>query len=156
MTTFNKNIKNNYTFCNVLSLVWCQIPTNPVLETHSFRWYSSFFFSFFFFVSSASHLSWCCCLFSGSRKLGEVKALHRKDPRGKERNTAVTEMSGFGNKFSSYSMTQLNELLEDDDKLNSIVQEMEEVSHYNNITISLGFSAALFQCQSLCLAFASL
>ncbi|XP_021477640.1 vacuolar protein sorting-associated protein 37B [Oncorhynchus mykiss] len=36
-------------------------------------------------------------------------------------------MSGFGNKFSSYSMTQLNELLEDDDKLNSIVQEMEEM-----------------------------
>ncbi|KAJ8379294.1 hypothetical protein SKAU_G00000720 [Synaphobranchus kaupii] len=36
-------------------------------------------------------------------------------------------MSGFGNKFSSYSMTQLNELLEDDEKLNKIVQEMEEV-----------------------------
>ncbi|KAJ8286155.1 hypothetical protein GJAV_G00035150 [Gymnothorax javanicus] len=36
-------------------------------------------------------------------------------------------MSGFGNKFSSYSMTQLNELLEDDEKLNNIVQEMEEV-----------------------------
>ncbi|KAI1900941.1 hypothetical protein AGOR_G00055010 [Albula goreensis] len=36
-------------------------------------------------------------------------------------------MSGFGNKFSSYSMTQLNELLEDDEKLNKIVEEMEEV-----------------------------
>ncbi|XP_035291596.1 VPS37B subunit of ESCRT-I a [Anguilla anguilla] len=36
-------------------------------------------------------------------------------------------MSGIGNKFSSYSLTQLNELLEDDEKLNSIVQEMEEV-----------------------------
>ncbi|XP_041755974.2 vacuolar protein sorting-associated protein 37B-like [Coregonus clupeaformis] len=36
-------------------------------------------------------------------------------------------MSGFWNKFSSYSMTQLNEMLEDDDKLNKIVQEMEEM-----------------------------
>ncbi|XP_061117341.1 VPS37B subunit of ESCRT-I a [Conger conger] len=36
-------------------------------------------------------------------------------------------MSGFGNKFSSYSMTELNELLENDEKLNTIVQEMEEV-----------------------------
>lgn len=36
-------------------------------------------------------------------------------------------MSGLENKFSSYSMSQLNELLEDDEKLNNIVQEMEEV-----------------------------
>nr|XP_046202877.1 VPS37B subunit of ESCRT-I a isoform X1 [Oncorhynchus gorbuscha] len=36
-------------------------------------------------------------------------------------------MSGFWNKFSSYSMTQLNEMLEDDDKLNKIIQEMEEM-----------------------------
>ncbi|KAG7480820.1 hypothetical protein MATL_G00060270 [Megalops atlanticus] len=36
-------------------------------------------------------------------------------------------MSGFGNKFSSYSLTQLNELLEDDEKLNKIVQEMDEM-----------------------------
>ncbi|XP_041691738.1 vacuolar protein sorting-associated protein 37B-like [Coregonus clupeaformis] len=42
-------------------------------------------------------------------------------------------MSGFGNKFSSYSMTQLNELLEDDDKLNSIVQEMEEMQEVQQI-----------------------
>ncbi|KAL0979180.1 hypothetical protein UPYG_G00181800 [Umbra pygmaea] len=36
-------------------------------------------------------------------------------------------MFGIANKLSSYSMTQLNELLEDDDKLNKIVQEMEEM-----------------------------
>ncbi|XP_029572443.1 vacuolar protein sorting-associated protein 37B [Salmo trutta] len=36
-------------------------------------------------------------------------------------------MSAFWNKFSSYSMTQLNEMLEDDDKLNKIIQEMEEM-----------------------------
>ncbi|KPP74362.1 vacuolar protein sorting-associated protein 37B-like [Scleropages formosus] len=36
-------------------------------------------------------------------------------------------MSDFGDKFSSYSLTQLNNLLEDDDKLDKIVQDMEEV-----------------------------
>ncbi|XP_012992258.2 VPS37B subunit of ESCRT-I a [Esox lucius] len=36
-------------------------------------------------------------------------------------------MSCIANTFSSYSMTQLNELLEDDNKLNKIVQEMEEM-----------------------------
>lgn len=38
------------------------------------------------------------------------------------------EIFGFTSKFSSYSMTKLNELLEDDDKLNEIVKEMDEVS----------------------------
>ena len=38
------------------------------------------------------------------------------------------EMAEFNEKFSSFSMTQLNELLEDDEKLNSIVKEMNEVS----------------------------
>ncbi|XP_072515764.1 VPS37B subunit of ESCRT-I b [Salminus brasiliensis] len=33
----------------------------------------------------------------------------------------------FTSKFSSYSVTQLNELLEDDEKLNSIVKEMDEM-----------------------------
>ncbi|XP_064867756.1 vacuolar protein sorting-associated protein 37B-like isoform X1 [Oncorhynchus nerka] len=42
-------------------------------------------------------------------------------------------MSGFGNKFSSYSMTQLNEMLEDDDKLNKIIQEMEEMQDVQQI-----------------------
>ncbi|KAL2092453.1 hypothetical protein ACEWY4_012251 [Coilia grayii] len=36
-------------------------------------------------------------------------------------------MSGFGSKLSGYTMTQLNELLEDDDKVNKIVEDMEEV-----------------------------
>lgn len=38
------------------------------------------------------------------------------------------EIFELTSKFSSYSMTQLNELLEDDDKLNEIVKEMDEVS----------------------------
>ncbi|XP_076125611.1 VPS37B subunit of ESCRT-I a [Alosa pseudoharengus] len=38
-------------------------------------------------------------------------------------------MSGFGNKLSGYTMTQLHELLEDDDKLNTIVGDMEEVQN---------------------------
>ncbi|XP_064827280.1 vacuolar protein sorting-associated protein 37B-like [Oncorhynchus masou masou] len=42
-------------------------------------------------------------------------------------------MSGFWNKFSSYSMTQLNEMLEDDDKLNKIIQEMEEMQDVQQI-----------------------
>ncbi|XP_060765422.1 VPS37B subunit of ESCRT-I b [Neoarius graeffei] len=37
------------------------------------------------------------------------------------------EIFELTSKFSSYSMTQLNELLEDDDKLNEIVKEMDEM-----------------------------
>ncbi|TSM28083.1 Vacuolar protein sorting-associated protein 37B [Bagarius yarrelli] len=37
------------------------------------------------------------------------------------------EMFGLTSKFSSYSLTQLNELLEDDDKLIQIVKEMDEM-----------------------------
>ncbi|XP_054457028.1 VPS37B subunit of ESCRT-I a [Anoplopoma fimbria] len=36
-------------------------------------------------------------------------------------------MSSFSNKFSAYSMTQLNEILEDDEKLTKMVQEMDEM-----------------------------
>lgn len=36
-------------------------------------------------------------------------------------------MSNFSNKFSGYTMTQLNEILEDDEKLTKMVQEMDEV-----------------------------
>ncbi|XP_071760446.2 VPS37B subunit of ESCRT-I a [Centroberyx gerrardi] len=36
-------------------------------------------------------------------------------------------MSSFSNTFTAYTMTQLNELLEDDEKLTKIVQEMEEM-----------------------------
>lgn len=36
-------------------------------------------------------------------------------------------MSSFNNKFASYSMTQLNEFVEDDEKLAAMVQEMDEV-----------------------------
>ncbi|XP_023253504.1 vacuolar protein sorting-associated protein 37B [Seriola lalandi dorsalis] len=36
-------------------------------------------------------------------------------------------MSSFSNKFSAYTMTQLNEILEDDDKLTKMVQEMDEM-----------------------------
>lgn len=37
-------------------------------------------------------------------------------------------MSAFNEKFNEFTTTQLNELLEDDDKLNSIIKEMDEVS----------------------------
>lgn len=37
------------------------------------------------------------------------------------------EVFGLTSKFSLYSMTQLNELLEDDDKLSEIVKDMDEV-----------------------------
>ncbi|XP_062310119.1 VPS37B subunit of ESCRT-I a [Osmerus eperlanus] len=36
-------------------------------------------------------------------------------------------MSSFGSMFNSYSIAQLNELLEDDEKLNRFVQDMEEI-----------------------------
>ncbi|XP_061586484.1 VPS37B subunit of ESCRT-I a [Cololabis saira] len=36
-------------------------------------------------------------------------------------------MSSFSNNFSAYSMTQLNECLEDDEKLTKMVQEMDEM-----------------------------
>ncbi|XP_051278057.1 VPS37B subunit of ESCRT-I a [Dicentrarchus labrax] len=36
-------------------------------------------------------------------------------------------MSSFSNKFSAYTMTQLNEILEDDEKLTKMVQEMDEM-----------------------------
>ncbi|XP_056313827.1 VPS37B subunit of ESCRT-I a [Danio aesculapii] len=36
-------------------------------------------------------------------------------------------MAGFENKLSSYTLTQLNELLEDDDKLNKFIDESEEI-----------------------------
>ncbi|XP_059192418.1 VPS37B subunit of ESCRT-I a [Centropristis striata] len=36
-------------------------------------------------------------------------------------------MSSFSNKFSAYTMTQLNEILEDDEKLTNMVQEMDEM-----------------------------
>ncbi|XP_070690523.1 VPS37B subunit of ESCRT-I a [Pempheris klunzingeri] len=36
-------------------------------------------------------------------------------------------MSNFPNKFDAYTMTQLNEILEDDEKLTKMVQEMDEM-----------------------------
>lgn len=36
-------------------------------------------------------------------------------------------MSNFYNMFGAYTMTQLNEMLEDDDKLTKMVYEMDEV-----------------------------
>uniref|UniRef100_UPI0037E7E8E1 VPS37B subunit of ESCRT-I a n=1 Tax=Semicossyphus pulcher TaxID=241346 RepID=UPI0037E7E8E1 len=37
-------------------------------------------------------------------------------------------MSSFNTKFSGYTMTQLNEMLEDDEKLTKMVQEMDEMN----------------------------
>lgn len=39
-------------------------------------------------------------------------------------------MARFGNKLSAFSITQLSELLEDDEKLSSIVLDLEEVRVY--------------------------
>ncbi|XP_026177950.1 VPS37B subunit of ESCRT-I a [Mastacembelus armatus] len=36
-------------------------------------------------------------------------------------------MSSFSNRFSAYTMTQLNEILEDDEKLTKMVQDMDEM-----------------------------
>lgn len=36
-------------------------------------------------------------------------------------------MSAFSSKFGAYTMTQLNEFLEDDEKLTKMIQEMDEV-----------------------------
>lgn len=36
-------------------------------------------------------------------------------------------MSAFSSMFSAYTMSQLNEILEDDEKLTKMVLEMEEV-----------------------------
>lgn len=36
-------------------------------------------------------------------------------------------MSNFNNVFGTYTMTELNEILEDDDKLTKMVYEMDEV-----------------------------
>lgn len=37
------------------------------------------------------------------------------------------KMTSFSNKFGAYTMTQLNEILEDDEKLTKMVHEMDEV-----------------------------
>ncbi|XP_021457742.1 vacuolar protein sorting-associated protein 37B [Oncorhynchus mykiss] len=42
-------------------------------------------------------------------------------------------MAEFTDKFSSFTMTQLNELLEDDEKLNSIVKEMNEMCEVQQV-----------------------
>ncbi len=39
-------------------------------------------------------------------------------------------MAGFENKLSSYTLTQLNELLEDDEKLNKFIDDSDEVSFF--------------------------
>lgn len=44
------------------------------------------------------------------------------------KDTAVPDMAGFVNKLSSYTLTQLNELLEDDEKLNKFIDDSDEVS----------------------------
>lgn len=47
---------------------------------------------------------------------------------GQRERTTATKMSVFPNKFGSYTRTQLDEILEDDEKLTKMVLEMEEVS----------------------------
>lgn len=56
-----------------------------------------------------------------------------RDPQTRvrsEKDTAVPDMAGFENKLGSYTLTQLNELLEDDEKLNRFIDDSEEVSFF--------------------------
>lgn len=48
---------------------------------------------------------------------------------GREANLRqdAADMSSFGGDFSTYTLMQLNDLLEDEDKLSKIVEEMQEV-----------------------------
>jgi len=58
---------------------------------------------------------------------------HRRRRRVRSvKDTAVQDMAGFENKLSSYTLTQLNELLEDDEKLNKFIDESEEVSLFSS------------------------
>lgn len=51
----------------------------------------------------------------------------RRGTTDEEKRTTRAKMSSFSNKFGAYTMTQLNEILEDDEKLSKMVQEMDEV-----------------------------
>lgn len=67
------------------------------------------------------------------------------------------EIFGLASKFSLYSMTQLNELLEDDDKLTEIVKEMDEVStRCQQIQPRFLFGSFLCKTSLLCHVFISL
>ncbi|KAK5608695.1 hypothetical protein CRENBAI_021659 [Crenichthys baileyi] len=63
--------------------------------------------------------------------LGERSQLSQSERREEgaqaRRNTTRFKMSSFATKFSGYTMTQLNEFLEDDEKLSGTVQEMDEM-----------------------------
>lgn len=61
---------------------------------------------------------------------------------GQQEPTTTAKMSLFPNKFSAYTMTQLNEILEDDEKLTKMVLEMEEVGES---CVFLGFFFASVQ-----------
>lgn len=52
----------------------------------------------------------------------------REEGAQARRNTTRAKMSSFSTKFGGYTMTQLNEFLEDDEKLLKMVQETDEVS----------------------------
>lgn len=66
-------------------------------------------------------------------------------------------MSSFANKFNDYTMTQLNEILEDDEKLTKMIQEMDEVCEdFRFCSQSLAtdqFSRSLFFSPAFCCAF---
>lgn len=58
----------------------------------------------------------------------------------KQNSSIMGERAAFTDKFSSYTMLQLNELLENDEKLIKIVTEMDEVS-YLHLKISKQISS---------------
>lgn len=73
----------------------------------------------------------------------------------RHKNKAMGEMSGFENRFHSYSTTQLHELLEDDDKLRKIVREMDEVGdriHVSHETLVLSWNMTIVSLDSECRA----
>lgn len=51
----------------------------------------------------------------------------KRGTTAEEKHTTAAKMSSFFNKLSGYTLVQLNEILEDDEKLTKMVQEMDEV-----------------------------
>lgn len=78
---------------------------------------------------------------SGQLSQSEQRGTER-DPR---RGRTAAKMSSFPNKFGGYTMTQLNEFLEDDEKLTKMVHEMDEVRFsVRRMLASYGLRAAVF------------
>lgn len=62
-------------------------------------------------------------------------------------------MSSFTSKFSEYTMSQLNEILEDDEKLTNMIQEMDEVSETLQCCLPLATDSLFSVCPFVVLSF---